>query len=96
MPVSGSSTKGKPRLAELTTGRFGTWETGQHKQRGLITRIGGGTKVDILGSVVLSNEGGEPYKAPGALAGPKTFGSGVLGAVILIDPETGEPYSLES
>lgn len=51
--------------------------------------------MDILGSVVLSNEGGEPYKAPGTLAGPKTFGSGVLGAVILIDPETDETYSLE-
>lgn len=50
----------------------------------------------ILGSVVLIDEDGDPYKSSGPITPTaKNFGLGLLGGVVLIDPFTGNPYSLE-
>ena len=51
--------------------------------------------MDILGSVVLLSANGDPYKAAGVLSPNEHFGLGLLGGVVLIDPEMDEPYSLE-
>ena len=49
----------------------------------------------ILGTVVLVDVDGEPYKAPGDTVNtPKNFGAGMLGSVVLIDPDTGLPYKI--
>lgn len=49
----------------------------------------------ILGTVVLADEAGEPYKAPGStVETTKNFGAGALGSIVLIDPDTGLPYKI--
>ncbi len=51
--------------------------------------------MDVLGGVVLLSADDEPYKAAGVISPNNTFGLGLLGGVVLIDPETDETYSLE-
>lgn len=51
--------------------------------------------VGVLGSVVLADTNGEPYKADGQTSNTaRNFGAGMLGSIVLIDPSTGEPYKI--
>lgn len=45
---------------------------------------------EFLGGVVLADANGEPYAAGTVVEG--TSGVMVLGSVVLLDPETSEPY----
>ena len=50
----------------------------------------------FLGGIVLGDENGVPYAAGTPVTNPAVNPKDVLGIYVLIDPDTKEPYKIES
>ena len=50
----------------------------------------------FLGGIVLGDENGVPYAAGAPVTNPVVDPKDALGIYVLIDPETKEPYKIES